>query len=434
MKINSLQIENVKRIKAVQMKPSSSGLTIIGGDNEQGKTSVLDAIAWALGGEKYRPTQAKRSGSTLPPMMKIIMDNGLVVERKGKNSDLKVTDPTGKKAGQMLLNEFIEELALDLPKFMEASGKEKARTLLQVIGVGDQLEKLDQEEKELYQERLYVGRTADQKKKFAQEQPYFPDAPNEPVSASELISQQQEILARNGRNQEYRQNAEMLAMKVNNRRAEIQTKQEQLQRLQDYIREQREVLAADEEALAAAQKTAAELVDESTEELEKNIADVEEINRKVRANLDKGKAEDDAKTYADQYNELTIRIEEVRKKRSDLLNGAALPLPGLSVEDGELTYQGQKWDNMSGSQRLIVSAAIVRKLNPKCGFVLMDKLEQMDLKTLNAFGKWLEQEGLQAIATRVSTGGECSVIIEDGYIREPEKTAFVPKRWDEGGF
>ena len=55
-------------------------------------------------------------------------------------------------------------------------------------------------------------------------------------------------------------------------------------------------------------------------------------------------------------------------------------------------------------------------MNPECGFVLLDKLEQMDINTLNEFGQWLEQEGLQAIATRVSTGGECSIIIDDGYV------------------
>jgi len=76
----------------------------------QEKTSVLDAIAWALGGEKHRPSQAQRSGSTLPQAMKIIMDNGLVVERKGKNSDLKVTDPTGKKAGQTLLKDCMTDV------------------------------------------------------------------------------------------------------------------------------------------------------------------------------------------------------------------------------------------------------------------------------------------------------------------------------------
>ena len=100
MKINKLEIENVKRIKAVKIEPTQNGLTIIGGDNNQGKTSVLDSIAWALGGERYRPSQAQREGSIVPPMLHIVMNNGLVVERKGKNSDLKVTDPSGKKAGR----------------------------------------------------------------------------------------------------------------------------------------------------------------------------------------------------------------------------------------------------------------------------------------------------------------------------------------------
>ena len=74
------------------------------------------------------------------------------------------------------------------------------------------------------------------------------------------------------------------------------------------------------------------------------------------------------------------------------------------------------WDNMSGAEQMIVSTSIVRKLNPKCGFVLLDKLEAMDLDTLKEFGQWLEEEGLQAIATRVSTGDECSIVITDGYV------------------
>lgn len=96
VKINALEIENVKRVKAVSLKPAESGLTIIGGRNGQGKTSVLDAIAWALGGDKHRPSEAARDGSVLPPSLKVTLSNGLVVERKGKNSSLKVTDPAGK--------------------------------------------------------------------------------------------------------------------------------------------------------------------------------------------------------------------------------------------------------------------------------------------------------------------------------------------------
>ena len=171
IKINKLEIENVKRIKAVKIEPTVNGLTIVGGNNNQGKTSVLDSIAWALGGEKYRPSQAQREGSAIPPTLHIVMSNGLVVERKGKNSSLKVTDPTGNKAGQQLLNEFVEQLALDLPKFMESSGKEKAQTLLKIIGVGDQLEVLDRKEKELYNNRLSIGQIAVRKKEFAGERP-----------------------------------------------------------------------------------------------------------------------------------------------------------------------------------------------------------------------------------------------------------------------
>ena len=425
IKINKLEIENVKRIKAVKIEPTANGLTIVGGNNNQGKTSVLDSIAWALGGDRYRPSQAQRDGSTIPPTLHIVMSNGLVVERKGKNSSLKVTDPTGNKGGQQLLNEFVEQLALDLPKFMEASGSEKAQTLLRIIGVGDQLAVLDQQEKELYNRRLAIGQIADQKKKFADEQPYYPDAPKELVSPSELIRQQQEILARNGENQKKREQVEKYKNAVFFTRQSVDSMREQLE-------EEEKKLKEAEENLRIAQMNAQDLQDESTAELEASIANIEEINHKVRANLDKDKAEEDALDYKNQYAELTEQINKTRQDKTDLLSSAELPLPELSVKDGELVYKGQQWDNMSGSDRLKVSTAIVRKLNPKCGFVLLDKLEQMDLQTLNEFGGWLEQEGLQAIATRVSIGGECSIIIEDGYVKgeEPEPS----KTWKEGTF
>ena len=421
MKINKLEIENVKRVKAVKIEPTANGLTIIGGKNNQGKTSVLDAIAWALGGDRYRPSQAQREGSVIPPNLHIVMNNGLIVERRGKNSDLKVTDPNGKKAGQQLLNEFVEQLALDLPKFMEATSREKAQTLLQIIGVGPRLADLERQEKELYNERTYIGRTADQKEKYAKEQPYYPEVPSVPVSASELIRQQQEILAQNGENQRKRERRHQLEQ-------EYQSVTEQIQAL---LAKQGQ-LEAD---LKIARETSEGLTDRSTAELEENISNIEEINRKVRANLDKDKAEEDAKGYREQYKRLTAQIEEIRSQKTDLLKEADLPLPGLGVEDGELVYHGQRWDNMSGSEQLKVSTAIVRRLNPECGFVLLDKLEQMDLDTLHEFGQWLEQEGLQAIATRVSTGGECSLIIEDGYVAGQEHLAAEEKKeWKAGVF
>ena len=409
IKINKLEIENVKRVKAVRIEPSANGLTIIGGNNNQGKTSVIDSIAWALGGNKYKPSQATRDGSVTPPNLHMVMSNGLIIERKGKNSDLKVIDPSGQRGGQGLLDSFVEELAINLPKFMDSSNKEKANILLQIIGVGERLFELEQHENEIYNKRRTIGQIADQKKKFADEQTYFADAPKELVSASELIQQQQAILAINGENQRKRQNVRILEQNHFSKLKEVERLTDLLQAAQ----EQLEKITAD---LEIANTDALTLFDQSTEKLEQSITQVDEINRKVRANFDKDKAEQDAAEYRNQYDAMSAEIDDIRKEKSELLNNADLPLSGLSVADGELIYNGQRWDNMSGSDQLKVSTAIVRKLKPSCGFILLDKLEQMDMVTLNEFGKWLEEEGLQAIATRVSTGDECSIIIHDGYV------------------
>lgn len=431
--ITALEAENVKRIKAVALTPAPTGLTLVGGNNNQGKTSVLDALAWALGGDRFRPDAAVRDGAMAPAHLKVTLSNGVIVERKGKNSTLTVTDPTGRRSGQQLLNAFIEPLALDLPRFMEASDKDKADILLKIIGIGTELHTRDLEIKSLYDKRTFTGQLATQKKHFAEELIYYPDAPEEPVSASDLIRQQQEILARNGENQR---------------------KRDQLAQLTDLFERQKKVVADLEFQLSTekqrlttmqadvkiAQTSAADLQDESTAELEASIQNIEETNQKVRANLEKARATDEAAHYADEYDKLTEAITQKRADRMALLNGADLPLPELSVEDGALTYKGKHWRDMSGSDQLRVATAIIRRLNPDCGFVLLDKLEQMDMTTLAEFGRWLESEGLQAIATRVSTGSECQIIIEDGMVKgaelpiRTEPSEPQPKSWTKGAF
>ncbi len=412
VKINSLEFESVKRIKAVALEPSENGLTVIGGRNGQGKTSVLDAICWALGGDRFKPSDPKRFGDYNDPHLKVTLSNGIVVERKGKNSDLKVTDATGKKSGQTLLNSFIGELALDLPRFMSATGKEKAHMLLGIIGLDNILADYEEKETKLYNERYAVGRFADQKNKFANELPYYDGVPQQILSASDLISKQQEILAVNGENRRKRA-----------RLSELTAKREKL------IKELSEV----EADLAIASADASELEDRSTEELEKSIAEIDAINVKVRANMARSDALLEAAEMKNKYDELTAQLNTLRDERLKLLEDADLPLPELSVEKGELTYKGLCWDCLSGAEQLKVATSIVRKLKPGCGFVLLDKLEQMDTETLADFGRWLQSEGLQVIATRVSTGDECSVIIEDGKILETEMPKTTSK-WTKGEF
>lgn len=417
VKINTLELENVKKIKAVQLTPTENGLTVIGGNNRQGKTSVLDAIAWTLGGNRFKPSEPHREGSVSDPHLKVTLSNGITVERSGKSGSLKVIDPQGNRGGQALLDSFIETFALDLPKFMQASAKEKADTLLKIIGVGDKLYELEHREKELYEQRHTLGQIGEQKAKYAAELAVYAGIPDEPVSAAELIAQQQGIMMRNAENERLRQNKIRI-------QAERNALGEKLEQLKSELEKCTAELKVKMEELDTANKTVAELRDESTAELEENIRGIDELNKKVRTNQEKARAEAEAEEYREKYRAYTEDIENVRKERLSLLEGADLPLAGLSVADGELTYNGHKWDGMSGAEQLVVATSIVRRLNPECGFVLLDKLEQMDLDTLSEFGRWLEGEGLQAIATRVSVGDECSIIIEDGESKLPGKPEY----------
>lgn len=416
IKINSFELENVKRIKAVQLEPSEKGLTIIGGDNAQGKTSVLDAIAWALGGNKYKPSKPTREGSSIPAALKIVLSNGIIVERKGKAGALKVTDPSGLKGTQGLLDSFISEFALDLPKFMQMNDKDKSATLLKVIGVGDQLDELEQKEKAFYQNRTETGRIKDRKKKAYENMPVFEEAPEALLDIKELIDQQQKIQKVNADNERIRQEAKNKAMNASYLK----------KKLDDIEKEYLKAKEASEKAFMEAEEASAELdslIDIDTSSIEEQISSIEEINTKVRANFERKKAYKEYEELQSEYDDYSAALNDVKEQKVKLLDNADLPLEGLSVEEGRLTYLGQNWDNMSGSQQLKVATAICKAINPKCGFVLLDKLEQMDMKTLNEFGSWLEKEGLQAIATRVSQGDECSVIIEDGYIKKEEPTA-----------
>ena len=434
VKVASLEVTNFKRIRAVELELGQDGLTVIGGANAQGKTSVLDAIMWALGGERHRPDRPNRDGGATNASIRVTLSNGLVVERRGKNGDLRVTDPDGKRAGQRLLDSFLEELALNLPRFLEGTDKARAEALLEVIGVGDELARLDAAISSRYEERKAVGRDATRKRKAAEDMPSFEDAPAEPVSVAELVQEQQGILARNGENQRKRMAADEMAARARSARREAESCAMRVAELERQLEAARaeEGSALDrareaESDAVTAQKTASQLQDESTEEIEASIASIELTNEHVRANQRKAEAEAEAEALEAEYAALTGEVERLRSERMSLLDGADLPLAGLSVEDGTLAYMGHAWSDMSGSEQLKVATAIVRRIKPSCGFVLVDKLEQMDLRTLAEFARWAEGEGLQVIGTRVSEGDECTVVIEDGRVRGADVAPDAPE-------
>ena len=405
--ILALEIERFKRLNLITMAPTAEGLTVIGGKNGQGKTSVLDAIVYALGGGQFKPTETKKRGAEKSPNIRLVLSNGLLVERKGKNSSLKVTDPEGLKGGQSVLDKFVEELALNLPKFMAASAKEKARTLLRIIGAGEQLDEFNSLEETVFEERRIVGRELEQATNSLRGMSRYEDAPAELVSVSDLISKIDEAdKLRREREDLLRQAGEAVSRTrergdiIKGLREQIQAEEASIKRLEIKVNECQDAAAAIEPV--------------DVDDLREQVSSAEETNEEVRANQRSDEQAEAAAAIGKRHAKLEKRLLGVRLDRRKLLLDAKMPLEGLSVEDGELVYEGSKWDCMGGADQLKVAASIVKSLNPDCGFVLIDKLEQMDIETMKAFGEWAAGEGLQIIATRVSTGDECSIVIEDG--------------------
>lgn len=406
--ITNLELENVKRVRAVAISPAANGLTLLGGKNRQGKTSVLDAICYALGGESYRPSELQNREGIATARMDITLSNGLRVTRAGKNAALKVTDPAGRKAGQTLLNSFIEELALNLPKFLNANDKDKAKTLLKILGIEEQLAALEQEERKLMDERLLAGREADRKAKYADELPEYPEAPDEPLSGADISKRLQAALSLNAENEAKRRMADKLEYDLLQQREVIARLQAELQRAEQAAQK----LSAE---LQGAQAAVTGLQDVDTTTLDAELEQIDVINNKVRTNQEKSRAMDEAEQAKAIYTALNNKVADVRKRRDDLLASVELPLPGLSVEAGELIYNGSKWDCMSGMEKIRVATAIVRRLKPSCGFILLDGLEAFDNEELENLRKWLLEEGLQAIGTKVCEDG-ADIIIEDGMV------------------
>jgi hypothetical protein len=423
VKIVGLEVENLKRVRAVGLDCSGTALTVIGGRNGQGKTSVLDGIMWALGGDRFRPSQPVHEGAD-EAYVRVSLDNGMTVERKGANGSLKVTSATG-KGGQALLNEFVNLFALNLPRFMAATGAEKATMLLDAYpDFGTALQRLNEEAKRLYDERRVLGQVADRKAKYASELPFDPAAPESPLSGGEMAQRLQDALSHNARNDARRRDAAGAASRLVGAEERERMTAKRVAELESALADAR-AQAAEAEAQTmlarslrnVAQATAAQLQDQDTAAVKRELEQIDALNARVRANESKRNAEAEAEHLREQYADMSLELEGVREQRLTLLASVTMPLDGLSIDEaGELVFRGQRWDCMSGAEQLQVSAAICAAMKPECGFVLLDRLECMDTGTLREFGEWLAEKGLQAIGTRVSTGDECSIVIEDGVV------------------
>ena len=203
-RIVQLQAENVKKIRVVEITPQGS-LVVIGGDNAEGKSSVLDSIAMAIGGKDEAPAQPVRRGAK---KARIVLDLGdIIVQRTftaAGGTGLKVTNKDGASyaSPQAILDSLTTRVTFDPLAFLLQKPPQQAATIRALSGVD--FAPLDAERKKAFDERTNVSRDADSARARLAKLPNYPDAPDEPVTSGAVLKDLNAAMARNAANADIR--------------------------------------------------------------------------------------------------------------------------------------------------------------------------------------------------------------------------------------
>lgn len=424
MKITQLNVDNVKRLLAVQITPGPDGsMIVIGGENAQGKTSLLDSIAMAIGGGDEIPDQPIRQGASKAQI--VLKTEEFTVTRtfSRSGSSLTIQNADGAKIAspQALLDALTNRVSFDPLAFTRMDAKKQADNLRKLVGVD--FSKLDAEYAGKYQERTGVNRDVKNQQVRVDGMQRHPDAPKEPVKSEDVLNRLEKAQNENQSNEEKRR-------AVQTSIAALQGLEMARANAQEAFEEAKRKLQAAEEAWTAAverrDKTAAEaeaLVDVETDPIMAELRELEAINKKVTENAEWQKENEKLVTLTKKANDLTARLVAIDEEKETALAKANFPVPGLAFSTDGITFQGVPFDQASAAEQLRVSVAMGFALQPKLKIALIRDGSLLDDKSLALVAEIAESNQGQVWIERVGKGQECSVIIEAGQVLEDRTEA-----------
>lgn len=441
MKLKSVWIKNFKRIKEALIDLDDH-LVVIGGKNDQGKTTALDAIKAVLGGKKATPDEPIRRGSKSSEI--VLTGDELTIEwskTKKTAARLKVTDADGvvQSQPQTLLAKFLSTLTFRALDYAGMSPKEQGEIARKLAGLD--FTKQDAERDELYAERTDVGRDLKRERAAYESIAKVKDPPETEVSISEAVrdlSRRREVNRENDQKREDLESSRgkvgVLETTIDDTRAEhgetLDTKRAELAELiktrEAAIREFAEACDVEiaryedgiengRNSIAELEPKVAKLVDEDVAEAQAVVDGAEEANERFRSARDREAARVKADDIDKHYRDLTRKIEAIDEAKTAAIQGATYPVPGLTVdEDGAALLDGLPFSQAGDAKKLRCSVAIGFAINPDFKMLLIDQGEVLDEENLELLDEIVKEADGQAIIARVSTGDECTVIIEDG--------------------
>jgi hypothetical protein len=410
MKITRLETRNFKRIRAAAINPDGSVVKITG-RNRQGKTSILDGIAALLGGEKLCPKEPIRRGER-EALLRAEFDEDLVAERRFKvtrKDGLPLSKPQG------VLDSLVGKIAFDPLAFLRQPAKKQAEAIREIAGID--LSLFDARRQTTYDRRTDVNRELAAAKARLAALPEV-DAPDEEVSAADLLEEQQRRSDRNTENTLKRERLRKLGAEFNSALAEVERLEAALAAAGAKVEELRSAGKKMKDEVAA-------LEDPDLTEIPQRIRDVEETNRRVRTKRERAALVAQVRVLDEKAAGLTAEIEKVDAQKSAALAQASLPVPGLSFTDDGVLLNDLPFEQAAASEQLRVSMAVALATHPKLPIALIRDASLLDADALALVGEMAEQAGAQVWLEMVSAEGE-GIVIEDGQVEgaaAPEEAA-----------
>jgi DNA repair exonuclease SbcCD ATPase subunit len=410
LKVIKLRVNNVMAIRAVEIEPNGAPVVTVTGRNAQGKTSLLQSIALALGGKRGAVEQALRDGEKKG---EIFLDLGAYQIRRSftqKGTYLTVTaDGTEIDGGPQ---EFLDRLTgvfFQPFEFIRAPGRKQADLLRRISGLD--FAALDRERAKVYTERRDVNRDADRLKKHAASLPVYGDAPDEPVDLGELVAELDAVRAENAHNADLRREAESAAQT-------LEFSQERHAELKLKLLEAEMAMKQAHVANSEAQASLIGIEDADEAPIRQRMQDVGETNRKVNANKAAEKAVGAAEEAAKQALKLTARLGEIDAEKAEALAASKLPVKDLSFTDDGVTYQGVPFSQASQAQQIKVSCALAFADRPTIRIITVPDASLLDDESLGTMRKIADAYGAQIFEEMVRTDDPAAIRIEDGVVVE----------------
>lgn len=425
MRIVSLTAENIKRIRAVEIRPDGN-LVEITGRNGQGKTSILDAIWWALDSNKVVQSKPVRDGAD-SGYVRLDLGEYIVTKKfKVKGGDeftttLTVENRDGAKYGSPveLLKTFLGDLTFDPLAFSRMKARDQVVALRAMVpdfdfAANDAANDAD------FKARTDVNRTVRDLTARIEAIQVPESAPTERVSASDLLLELQSAMEHNETIEKERRRRGGLDARIAQLRDANDARRDDIKKLELRIADLKNAIAAAEQAVEELNdeldgvKDGVEPID--TAPIRERIASAEEINRNVDRLVERERLVAEMERQQKISDGLTKAIDDRKAAAAKAVREAKLPVAGLELTEDAVLLNGVPFDQASDAEQLRVSIAVAGAMNPRLRVIRVRDGSLLDEDAMNTLRAYADENDMQIWIERVDSSGKVGVVIEDGMV------------------